>query len=99
MSDKIITQTGWSKSNKGNLNKIDPTVLKEFWASISVEWKKETLLEIAETFRSKINVDRFILSINKTSSSTKLDEIMTNLYLCSEDMSTFGSKKKYNSRY
>jgi ABC-type proline/glycine betaine transport system ATPase subunit len=96
----IINDTKWNFDNKENLNKLSKDLVKEFWNSHDIAWKKETLLKIAGAFRSKTHIARFIQSVNRTSDDMKLNTIMSNLYLCSEDMATFSSsKKKYNDNY
>jgi hypothetical protein len=98
--DIIINNNVWNFDNKENLHKLSQDLVKEFWNSHDVAWKKETLLKIAGAFRSKTNIARFIQSVNRTSDDMKLNTIMSNLYLCSEDMATFNpSKKKYNDNY
>jgi hypothetical protein len=96
----IINDAQWNYDNKGNLNKLTPEFVKEFWNENNVVWKKETLLAIAGAFRAKKNIARIIENINRTSDPMKLNEIMSNIYLCSEDLATFNSSKpKYNSHY
>ena len=90
----------WNYDNKNNLHKVNEDFLKFFWGENDIEWKRDVLNKIAGSFRSKTNIIRFFESIQRANTNDKLNELMSNLFLVSEDLSTFNpSIKKYNRFY
>ena len=90
----------WNYDNKSNLHKVNEDFLKFFWGENDIEWKRDALNKIAGSFRSKTNIIRFFESIQRANTNDKLNELMSNLFLVSEDLSTFNpSIKKYNRFY
>ena len=57
------------------------TFAKEVWAAKSLEAKKSAMLVLLDQFQHKDKIQQFIDEVNTTTSSTRLDFLVSNLYL------------------
>lgn len=57
------------------------TFAKEVWAAKSLETKKSAMLVLLDQFQHKDKVQQFIDEVNRTTSSTRLDFLASNLLL------------------